>query len=381
MRTIYLDYNATTPIAPEVQEAILPYLAEYFGDPSSLHALGRASAEVMEEGRFLVSLLLGCRREEVVFTSGGTESCNLAIIGTALARGLNTGGHLIVSNLEHAAVLEPARFLETLGFELTIVEANRQGVVSAEAIGQALRKDTFLVSVTAASHEIGTLQPIETIGALCRSEGILFHSDACQTVGRIHMQVEECQVDLLSLSGHKFYAPKGIGALFVRQGTPIQPIIHGKGNEGGLRSGMENVGNIVAIGQAASQSKKYMDVGIERMQTLRNRLEKKLTEEVGSEMRVLGKGTLRLPNTLAVCLPEVNAAKMQRRLPEMCFSTMATSFSGSNYLSPTIRTLGLNAQRAQGVIRLSVGRFTTEEQVDRAVDKLVAAWEDTKYEG
>jgi cysteine desulfurase len=375
MRTIYLDYNATTPIAPAVQEAMLPMLAEHFGNPSSQHALGRAAHEVVQEARLRVAQLLGANSDEIVFTSGGTESNNLAIVGTALAHGLATGGHLVVSALEHPSVAEVARFLESLGHDVTIVGCNRQGTVDPERVEAALRHDTFLVSVMHANNEIGTVQPIRQIARLCHAREVLVHTDAAQTVGKIPVRIDELGVDLLTLAGHKMYAPKGIGALYVRHGTPLVPVLHGAGHEGGLRPGTENVSQIVALGQAASLAGANLDQAAQRLIGLRDRLESLLVEGIGRGLTINGQQAERLPNTLSVNFPGVCARELLRKIPELCASTGSACHSGTENLSPTLAAIGLSPEVARGTVRLSVGWYTDEDDVDRAASWLLAAWE------
>ena len=375
MRSIYLDYNATTPIAPAVQEAMLPFLAEHFGNPSSHHALGRACHEAVEDARSRVGRLLGADREEIVFTSGGTESNNLAIKGVALRHAPAGSGHLVISAVEHPAVFEPARYLESLGYGLTIVGCNRQGVVDPAAIAAAIRSDTVLVSVMHANNEIGTVQPIRQIAAVCQARNVLLHTDAAQTVGKIPTRARELGVDLLSVAGHKMYAPKGIGALYVRRGVPLEPLLHGAGHEGGLRAGSENVPHLVALGQAATLAEAHLDEAAERSSSLRNRLERLLRDGIGQSLTVNAATAQRLPNTLSVNFPDVRGSALLRRIPELCVSTGSACHSGSDHLSPTLAAIGLTPARARGTVRLSVGWYTTEEEIDRAASLLLAAWE------
>ena len=375
MRSVYLDYNATTPIAPAAQEAMLPFLAEYFGNPSSDHALGRASYEAVEEARLKVARLLGADPSEVVFTSGGTESNNLAVVGVALRQAAVGGGHLVISAIEHPAILEPAKFLESFGFDVTLVECDSEGIVHPEAVEAAIRDDTFLVSVMHANNEIGTVQPIRLISELCRDLGILLHTDAAQTVGKIHTPVTDLGVDMLSLAGHKMYAPKGIGALYVRQGTRLEPVLHGAGHERGLRPGTENVSHIVALGHAASIAERNLAEAGERMAMLRDRLERRLTDAIPQGLSINGQRAERLPNTLSVNFPRANGGELLRRIPELCASTGSACHSGSDNLSPTLTAIGLTPKVAAGTIRLSVGWYTSEGDVDRAANLLLAAWE------
>jgi len=375
MRTIYLDYNATTPVAPGVQEAMLPFLAEHFGNPSSHHALGRACHEAVEDARLRVARLLGADRSEIVFTSGGTESNNLAIKGSALHYAPAGSGHVVVSAIEHPSVFGPASWLESLGYAMTVVGCDEQGVVDADAVDAAIRPDTVLVSVMHANNEIGTVQPIRRIAEVCRTRRILFHSDAAQTAGKLPTVVDELGVDLLSIAGHKMYAPKGIGALYVRRGVALEPLLHGANHEWGQRAGTENVPYIVGLGIAASIARENLADAADRMALLRDRLQQRLRVGIGEELTVNATRTERLPNTLSVNFPRVNGEVLLRRLPELCASTGAACHSGSNHLSPTLAAIGLTSEHARGTVRLSVGWYTTEEEIDRAAALLLAAWE------
>jgi cysteine desulfurase len=375
MRSIYLDYNATTPIAPAVQESMLPFLAEHFGNPSSNHALGRACHEAVEDARHRVARLLGAGRDEVVFTSGGTESNNLAIKGVLLRYAPAAGGHLIVSAVEHPAVIEPAKYLESLGYELTIVGCDDQGTVDPGAVDAAIRPDTVLVSVMHANNEIGTVQPIRTIAEVCHARGVLLHTDAAQSTGKIPTRVRELGVDLMSVAGHKMYAPKGIGALYVRRGIPLEPVLHGAGHEGGLRAGTENVPHIVALGHAATLAEKSLAGSSDHLASLRDRLQQRLSEGVGDGLIVNAAHAQRLPNTLSVNFPHVSGGALLQRIPELCASTGAACHSGSENLSPTLAAIGLTPEISRGTVRFSVGWYTTDEEVDRAASLLLAAWE------
>ncbi len=379
MRRIYLDHNATTPVAPQVRDAMLPFLDEHFGNPSSTHVLGRAAFEAVEDARFRLARLLGVAREEIVFTSGGTESNNLALKGTAFHRGPAAGGHVVVSAIEHPAVLAPALFLETLGFGLSIVEADRHGVVHPEAVEAALRPDTVLVSIMHANNEIGTVQPIAAIARICRARGVLVHTDAAQTVGKIPVRPAELGVDLLSVAGHKMYGPKGVGALYVRKGVALEPLLHGAGHEGGLRAGTENVAQIVGLGAAAALVGEHLDDDAERIAGLRDRLLMHLRGTMGEGLTVFGEGAAaRLPNTLAVALPGVDAAEVLRRAPEVCASIGAACHAGSHAVSPTLAALGIAPEVARGAMRLSLGRPTDRDEIDLAAGALLAAWDSAR---
>lgn len=374
MRPLYLDYNATTPIAPSVQESMLPFLCEHYGHPASHHPLGRACHEAMEDARSQVATLLGCRAEEIVFTSGGTESNNLALQGLMHHEPAAAGGHLVISAIEHAAVREPARWLAHWGYEVSVVRCDRRGLIAPEAVAAALRPETRLVSVMLANHEIGVVQPISEIASVCRERGIRFHTDAVQGVGKIRTQVDELQVDLLSLSAHKFYGPKGIGALYIREGTALEPMLLGSGEEGGLRSGTPNIAAIVGMGKAAMLVAKCLNASGERLAQLRNLLEDSLRKEIGDGIVVHGAGAPRLPNTLCVGFPGVPAAEMLRRIPEVCASIGAAGPSGA-IPGGTLAAMGLGPDEARSSIRLSLGWQTSEEDIERAVNLIVAAWE------
>ena len=378
MRQIYLDYNATTPIAPSVQEAMLPFLAEHYGNPSSGHSLGRTCLAAIEDARSQVASLLGADRDEIVFTSGGTESNNLALKGILLKDAPNFGGHLVISAVEHPAIVEPARYLERLGVTVTVVPADRHGVIDPERVAAALRDDTSLVSIMHANNEIGVVQPIREIAEFCRAQGIPMHSDAAQSVGKMRTSVDELGVDLLSIAGHKFYAPKGVGAFYVRRGIALEPVLHGAAHERGLRPGTENTPYIVALGKAAELARKATDDAADRMAALRDRLLENLRSTLGSLLTVHGEQARRLPNTLSVNFPKVSGAELLARIPELCASTGSACHSGTTQASGTLASLGLAPQHVQGTVRLSVGWYTSEEEVDRAANLLLDAWENLR---
>ena len=375
MRQIYLDYNATTPIAPSVREAMQPFFVEHFGNPSSTHAMGRACRESIEDARTQVASMLGADSDEIVFTAGGTESNNLAILGTLFQRAPIIDGHLIISNLEHPATTAPAAYAARWGIDVTVVQCDSDGVVSLESVEAAMRADTRLVSIMHANNELGTIQPIRAIGELCHSRGVVFHTDAAQTVGKIPVNVDEMHIDLLSIAGHKLYAPKGVGALYVRRDVAIDPVIHGAGHEMGLRPGTENVPYIVGLGRAAKLAQAGLDEAGPRMAELRDRLWDNLREGSDNSLGQNSANVERLPNTLSVVFPGVYAAEMLKRHPDLCASTASACHSGDTTVSPTLAAIGLDADRARGVMRLSVGRYTTEAEIDQAAELLLDAWE------
>lgn len=375
MRQLFLDYNSTTPIAPSVQEAMLPFLAEHFGDPSQPHATGRASREAIEDARGQVAHLLGADADEIVFTSGGTESNNLALLGVLLRNLPAAGGHLIITAVEHASVAESARWLERMGYEVTIVGVTGQGMVQPSAIQAALRNDTALVSVMHANHETGVVQPLRQIGDICHSSGILLHTDAAQSVGKIRTFVDELDVDLLTVAGHKLYAPKGVGALFIRRGLALEPLLRGDGQERGLRAGMENVCGIVGLGRAAALAARALEEAPDRLERLRDQLFSQLQAIIGDELRLHGELAPRLPNTLSVSFPEVAATELLARIPELCAHAPGGSHTDTQAASPTLAAMGVDPQQARQTIRLSLGWYTSEDDIARAANLLLGAWE------
>ena len=378
MRSIYLDYNATTPLAPAVQEAMLPYLANRFGDPMSSHTSGRAAHEALEDARARVAVAIRASSDEIVWTSSGTESCNLALRG--LIEPVIRAGerpHLIVSAVDHAAVQGPARFLASIGAELTVVPCNSEGSIAVEGVLAALRPNTRLVSITHANDEIGTVQPIAKIAAACRDEGVLFHTDASQSFGKLDVFVDELGVDLLSLSAHKTYGPKGVGAIYVRRGVGLEPLLYGDGQEGGLRSGTLNVGGVVGLGHAAKLAAESVGDSAPRLASLRDRLSDRLLD--GAEGAcVFGATENRLPNTLCVALPEVPATELLAAVPELsataCASCVQQGDTPRVSLSSTLRAIGADPIEAIGAIRLSIGWYTDEAEIDHAADALLEAW-------
>jgi len=375
MRQLYLDYNSTTPIAPSVQEALLPFLAEHYGDPSQPHASGRACREACEDARGQLAHLLGADADEIVFTSGGTESNNLALLGLLLRQRPAVGGHLIISAGEHASVAEPARWLERMGYDLTIVGLTGQGVVQPSAVQAAIRGDTILVSVMHANHETGVIQPLRQIGEICHAQNVLLHSDAAQSVGKVRTFVDELDVDLLTVSGHKMYAPKGVGALFIRRGVVLEPLLRGTGQESGLRAGIENTTGIVALGRAAILAARALEEAPERLELFRDQLCSQLRATVGDELLVHGELAPRLPNTLSISFPDVRAVDLLNRIPELCAYAPGGAHTDVEALSPTLAAMGIDPQVARQTIRLSVGWYTAPEDIARAANLLLGAWE------
>ena len=371
MSLIYLDYNATTPIDPWVAEAMGPLLTAGFGNPSSTHAEGRRAKLALEEARQKVAHCLGGSPSEVVFTSGGSESNNLAIRGLIEARG---GGHVITSAVEHPAVLEVVLALEIeRRIELTIVGVDRFGRIDPGTVAAALRDDTVLVSLMLANNEVGTLQPVTEVAALCRERGVAIHTDAAQAVGKVPVNVTDLGVDLLSVAGHKLYAPKGVGVLYVREGVEIMPQIRGAAHERGRRAGTENVLLAVGLGTACELALNEVAEEQERLADLRSRLAAGL--RTGCEDLVEhGHPEERLPNTLSVAFPGRDAGGLLGDLAEdLAASAGSACHSGATMISYVLQAMGVEPELARATLRLSVGRFTTEEEIDRAVELILEA--------
>jgi cysteine desulfurase len=383
MQPIYLDYNATTPLDPAVVDAMLPYLREHFGNPSSSHAFGRTAHEAVDRARQQVAELLGAQPDEIVFTGGGSEASNLAVKGAVFAKlhGLfgrwAKGAHIITSAVEHPATLQPCDFLRRLGCKITILPVDRRGLVDPEAVRKALDRSTTLVSIMHANNEVGTLQPIREIAKLAHERGALMHTDAAQSVGKLPVNVEEMGVDLLSVAGHKLYAPKGVGVLFVRRGVKLEPLIHGATHEAARRAGTENVAYLVALGKACVIARQSLPQGTERLLSLRERLWDRLRTALGDGVVLNGNPENRLPNTLNVNFVGQVGVDLLKAVPEVAASVGSACHEGDRQrtfmLSPVLTAMGVPVSLGRGAVRLSVGRFTTEEEVDRAAEALVAA--------
>ncbi|MBI2908232.1 MAG: cysteine desulfurase [Chloroflexi bacterium] len=372
MPPIYLDYNATTPIDPAVREAMRPYLEEHFGNPSSGYVYGQRAKEAVEHARVQVATLIGCTPPEIVFTSGGTESDNHAIVGAALANA-RRGKHIVTSRIEHPAVTNACRYLEKrLGFRVTYLPVDLHGLVNPDDVKRAITSDTILITTMHANNETGTIEPIEEIGSIAREHGTIFHTDAAQSCGKIDVQVDRLNVDLLTIAGHKIYAPKGIGALFIRTGTIIDPIIHGAGQERGKRAGTENVPYIVGLGMACDLAKaSLVEYGV-KTKKLRDRLYSRIVSSLGEDKVLLnGHPEKRLPNTLNISIPGLIGEDLLARIPEMAACTGSACHAGSTEPSSVLVAMGLSAKTALATLRLSVGRWTTEQEVDRAAELIV----------
>jgi cysteine desulfurase len=377
MRPIYLDYNATTPVDPAVVATMLPYLRDHFGNPSSVHAIGRTAHEAVESARRQVADLLGAECDEIVFTGGGSEANNQAIKGCVFAklRGIfgrwARGAHVIISAVEHPATIQPCAFLERLGCRVTTMPVDSTGRVDPDAVARVLHRQTTLVSIMHANNEVGTLQPIREIAKLARERGALVHTDAAQSIGKVAVNVRELGVDLLSVAGHKLYAPKGVGALYIRRGVTLEPLIHGAGHEGGRRAGTENVPYVVALGAACALARDSLPQATERLQLLRDRLWEHLRSGLGERIVLNGHPKLRLPNTLNVNFIGCAGGELLEALPEVAASTGSACHAGHVTLSPVLEAMKVPRQLGRGAVRLTVGRFTTEAEIDRAAAVLV----------
>lgn len=377
MTPIYLDYNATTPVDPAVTEAMLPYLREHFGNPSSSHAFGTTAHAAVDQARRQVAELINARPDEIVFTSGGSEASNHALKGVIFAqpRGLfgrwARDAHVITSAVEHPATLQPCEFLRRLGCRITIVPVDRHGCVDPDAVRKAIDRRTRLVSIMHANNEVGTLQPIRALAALAHERGVLVHTDAAQSLGKIPVDVRELGVDLLSVAGHKLYAPKGIGALYVRRGVTLEPLIHGAGHEEGRRAGTENVPYLVGLGAACAVARQSLPQASDRLRHLRDRLWELLRSGLGDDVILNGHPEQRLPNTLNVNFLGHVGAQLLQKIPEIAASTGSACHEGAVCLSPVLKAMGVPPRIGQGAVRLSVGRFTTEEEIDRAAELLI----------
>jgi cysteine desulfurase len=369
MTQIYLDYNASTPIAPQVAAVMRDAIDAAFGNPSSPHWAGVPARKMVEKACGQVAELFGCSSEKVVFTSGGSEANNFALKGVFFAS-KRTRRHIITTRVEHPAIVEPCRFLERLGAEITWLPVDGTGRIDADDLRRAITADTVLISVMHANNEVGTIQPIEDCAVLAREHGIPFHSDAAQSVGKISTQVDELGVDLLSIAGHKFYAPKGIGALYLRNGVTLEPLIHGAGHEGGRRAGTESALLAAALGEASALAGDLS--GMKRVTTLRDRLWTALRELFGNAVVRNGHLEHQLPNTLNVSFVRRIGADILSGLDGVAASTGSACHAGRVELSPVLEAMGVPPEVGMGTVRFSLGRRTTAEEIDEVVERLEA---------
>ncbi len=368
-RKIYLDYAATTPVDPGVTRAMLPYFSKKFGNAASLYSFGQEAKQALEKSRERVSNLMGAKPNEIIFTSSATESNNLALKGVALARrSLGGGGfanHIIISSIEHPCIMESAKWLESQGFEITRLPVDKYGLVDPKDVERAIKKGTILVSIIHASNETGTIQPIEEMGKICRRSGVYFHTDAVQSFGKIPIDVNKMNIDLLSASSHKMYGPKGVACLFIREGTKIEPILHGGGQESGLRSSTVNVPGIVGFAQACKITQKEMKKENKRLTKLRDKLIKGVLQKIeGAHLN--GHPRKRLPNNANFWFEFVEGESMVIQLDLLGIAVSTGSACSSVKLEPShvLLAIGLKREQAHGSLRLTLGRWTTEKEIN-----------------
>lgn len=373
-RPIYLDYQATTPVDTRVLEAMLPYLIGEFGNPSSSHVYGRIARAAVEHARDQVAALIGAQPTEIVFTSCGTEANHLALTGAAHAqRAAGRGDHIIVTVIEHPATQATCDCLAANGFRITRVPVGPDGRVDPAVIAASVESGTILVSVMLANNEIGTVQPLPQIAALTDEHRILLHTDAAQAAATLGIDVDDLGVDLLTLVGHKMYAPKGVAALHIRRGTPIQPQLVGGGQEHGLRAGTENVAGIVALGAAAQIARTEHDADAARIRGLRDQLLDRLSAGIPG-VTVNGSLLHRLPGNLSLTVPAITAAELMTATPTLAFSAASACHTGDPTPSPVLTALGLTPEQAARTIRIGIGRYTSTDDIVTAADQLISAW-------
>jgi cysteine desulfurase len=365
---IYLDYNASTPVDPQVAAVMQQAMQEAFGNPSSTHWAGVPAHTIVETARQQVADLLGCSAKEIVFTSGGSESNNLALKGLYFRRQI-AGAHIITTQIEHPSIVAPCRFLERLGARITWLPVDETGRVNSDHLQTAIASETILISIMHANNEVGTIQPIEELAQIARKHDIPFHTDAAQSVGKVRTRVEDLGVDLLTIAGHKLYAPKGIGALYVRNGIELEPLIHGANHESGRRAGTESAMLTAALGIACELASDLS--AIANLKALRNRLWVGLQKNLGDRVVLNGHPEKRLPNTLNVSFIGQVGAAILEKIPEIAASTGSACHAGRVELSPVLKAMGVSEDTGAGAIRFSLGRTTTAIEIDAVVERLI----------
>ncbi len=370
MKRVYFDHNATTPVHPEVLDALLPYLKDAWGNPSSIHWAGRDPRKAIDGAREQVAQFLGCSPVEIVFTSSGSESDNFAIKGTALAK-RSRGNHIITTQVEHPAVLNTCRYLEKEGFRVTYLGVDQSGTIDLEELEEAITDETILMTMMYANNETGVIFPVEEIGRIARQRGITFHTDAVQAAGKLPLDVTKLNCDLLSISGHKIYAPKGVGALYIRRGVRVVPLIHGGHHERNRRAGTENVAGIVGLGKACEIAMRDMDTEVAHIRSLRDRLEKGLMEKI-PHVRLNGHPEKRIPNTTNLGFDFVEGESLLLNLDMLGIAASSGSACTSGSLEPShvLVAMGIPPELSHGSVRFSLGRFNTEEDVDYLLENM-----------
>ncbi|MDF2596599.1 MAG: cysteine desulfurase NifS [Clostridia bacterium] len=364
---IYLDYNATTPIDNAVADAMLPYLYGHFGNPSSSHELGIEAKKAIENSRKQVANLLGCTPNEIVFTSGGSESNNTVIKGVAHTY-KNKGNHIITSKIEHPAIINPCKYLESIGYDVSYVPVDQYGMVNPSDVEKLITDQTILVTIMHSNDEVGTIQPIEEISSICKKYNVLFHTDASQSIGKVPINVESLGVDFLTVAGHKLYAPKGIGALFIRNGIHIESLIHGAGHESGRRAGTDNIILEVGLGKACEISAEALKSS--EIKKLTEYFYDNLKERFGDRIHLNGHSEKRLPNTLNVSFLGYNGHEVLNQLEETAASTGSACHSGMTSISPVLNAMGVTEDVGRGAVRFSLGRYTTKDEIDSVISNL-----------
>ena len=364
---VYLDYNATTPIDPEVIDEMLPYLKTFFGNPSSSYSIGKINKDAVQRARQQLAGLINARAEEIFFTSGGTESNNLAIRGVVQAN-RETGKHIITTSIEHPAVTEVCRNLNSLGYEITYLPVDNFGKVNPGDVEDAVRPDTVLITIMHANNEVGTIQPVKEIGTIARMHNVHFHTDAAQSAGKINIDVNDLNIDLLSIAGHKLYAPKGIGALYIREGTKIEKQMHGAGQEKGIRPGTENVPYIVALGKACEIARRDLTKNSAHMYRMRERLLLGLHKKLDGVLKLNANLENCLPNTLSIAFEKVDAHTLTSLIgKEVYISTGSACHANSVEISSVLKAMNIDVMTATSTVRISTGKYTTEKEIDLAV--------------
>jgi len=361
---IYLDYNATTPIDKEVADAMFPFLYENYGNPSSNHELGVTAKKAVEQAREHVAALINCSSDEIIFTSGGSESNNTAIKGVAF-KYRNKGNHIVTSTIEHPAVLNPCNFLKKMDYNISYIPVDEYGVVKIKELENSISSQTILVTVMHSNNETGTLQPIKEIAHFCHKHDVLFHTDASQSVGKVPVDVQELEVDFLTIAGHKLYAPKGIGALYIRKGIEIEPLIHGAGHEKGRRAGTENIVFDVALGKACEIAGK--ELKHDHVKQLTEYFYTNIKETFGSRIKLNGHPEKRLPNTLNISFLGYNGHEIINSMEDVAASTGSACHSGSTTISPVLKAMEVSEEAGRGAVRFSLGRYTTKDTIDEVL--------------
>ena len=364
---IYLDYNATTPIDKNVAEAMLPYIYGNYGNPSSNHEMGVIAKKSVEKARGQVAELINCLPEEIIFTSGGSESNNMVIKGVAYTLS-NNGNHIITTKVEHPAVLNPCNYLQRLGYRVSYLNVDKYGIVNLSELESLITDETILVTIMHSNNETGTLQPIKEISEICKRHKVLLHTDASQSLGKVPVDINSLGVDFLTIAGHKLYAPKGIGALYIKKGINIEPLIHGAGHENGRRAGTENIIFDVALGKACEIAKKELKNN--EVKLLTDYFYNKLKRSFGEKIQLNGHPDKRLPNTLNISFLDFNGHEVLAKLNNVLASTGSACHSGNTSISPVLKAMGVSEEVGYGAVRFSLGRYTTKDEIDFVINEI-----------